>query len=348
MRIRGATRAQAWAERLAAPFRRQAAILTYHRVFDASFDPQELCVSPRHFGQHLEVLRSRYRVVPLATLADAVHTGSVGRSNVAITFDDGYADTLALARPALETHHAPATVFAVSGALQSGAVFWWDRLERVLLRPGTLPETLSVKVGVETLSFTLGRWARLGDDDFERLSAWVTSIPEDPTPRHTAYRALWQRLRALPHTAREDLLRSLESQARDLAPLPAGTRSLSTAELRELANSPLVEVGAHTACHEVLATLPTDRQRQEIEGSRSALATVLDRPVRTFSYPYGARSDYTPDTVRLVREAGFACACANFHGLVRRGADPFQLPRVVVRNWDGRGFARRLRIWMGR
>ena len=347
MRIRGATRAQAWAERLAAPFRKQAAILTYHRVFDASFDPQELCVSRQHFGEHLEILRSRYRVVPLAKLADAARTASVGRRSVAITFDDGYADTLTFARPALETHHAPATVFAVSGTLQSGSQSWWDRLERVLLRPGTLPETVFVKVGVETLSFTFGRWARLGDDEFERLSTWVTSSPEDPTPRHTAYRALWQLLRTLPHAAREDLLRSLESQARGLAPLPEGTRSLSTAELRELASSPFVEVGAHTVRHEVLATLPPDRQRQEIEGSRSALATVMGQPVRAFSYPYGARTDYTPDTVRLVREAGFACACANFHGLVRRGADTFQLPRVVVRDWDGRGFARRLRIWMG-
>jgi peptidoglycan/xylan/chitin deacetylase (PgdA/CDA1 family) len=348
MRIPGATRAQAWAERLAAPFRAQAAILTYHRVFDASFDPQELCVSPRHFGQHLEVLRSRYQIVPLATLAEAVRTGFVGRGNVAITFDDGYADTLALAGPILEEHHAPATVFAVSGALEKASVFWWDRLERILLLPGTLPEILTVKVGAEILGFSLGRWASLGEEEFERLRTWVTSIPEDPTPRHTAYRALWQRLRTLPHTAREDVLGGLESQARHLAPLPAGTRSLSTAELRELANSPSLEVGAHTVCHEVLAALPTDRQWQEIEDGRSALAKVLDRPVRMFSYPYGARSDYTRDTVRLVREAGFALACANFHGLVRSGVDPFQLPRVVVRNWDGRGFARRLRIWMGR
>jgi peptidoglycan/xylan/chitin deacetylase (PgdA/CDA1 family) len=347
MRIRGATRARAWAERLSAPLKRQAAILIYHRVFDAAFDPQELCVSPTHFGEHLEVLQARYRVVPLTDLAEAARTCALERGTVAVTFDDGYADALVFARPALERHRVPATVFAVSGTLESGAAFWWDRLERVLLRPGRLPEVLSLGAGDETVPIRLGRWAHLAWEESERLRGWVTSNPEDPTPRHTAYRAMWQRLRVLPHADREELLLALESQATDLAPLPEGTRSLCTGELRELAASPFVEIGAHTVRHEVLAALPAERQRQEIEDSGAALAAALGRPVRTFSYPYGARSDYTPETVRFVREAGFACACANFHGLVRRGADAFQLPRVVVRDWDGPTFARRLRIWMG-
>jgi peptidoglycan/xylan/chitin deacetylase (PgdA/CDA1 family) len=347
MRIRGATRARAWAERLAAPLKRQAAILIYHRVFDAGFDPQELCGSRAHFGEHLEFLQGRYRVVPLTDLAEAARTGTLERGTVAVTFDDGYADALAIARPALEGHRVPATVFAVSGTLESGATFWWDRLERVLLRPGRLPEVFSLGAGDQPPQFRLGRWAHLGAEEFERLRGWATSIPEDPTPRHTAYRAIWQRLRVLPHAEREELLLALESQAADLAPLPEGTRSLRTAELRELAASRFVEIGAHTVRHEVLAALPADRQQQEIEGSRAALAAALGRPVRAFSYPYGARPDYTPETARLVREAGFTCACANFHGLVRRGADAFQLPRVVIRDWDGATFARRLRMWMG-
>jgi len=327
--------------------KRQAAILIYHRVFDADFDPQELCVSRAHFREHLEILQARYRVLPLTELAEAARTRTLERGTVAVTFDDGYADTLAFARPALERHRAPATVFAVSSTLESGAAFWWDRLERVLLRPGRLPEVLSLVAAGGTVRIELARWAHLGREEFERLRGWATSIPEDPTPRHTAYRAIWERLRVLPHAEREELLLALESQAADLVALPEGTRSLRTGELQELAASPFMEIGAHTVRHEVLAALPAERQRQEIEGSRAALAAALGRPVRTFSYPYGARSDYTPETVHLVREAGFACACANFHGLVRRGADSFQLPRVVIRNWDGPAFARRLHIWMG-
>jgi hypothetical protein len=31
---------------------------------------------------------------------------------------------------------------------------------------------------------------------------------------------------------------------------------------------------------------------------------------------------------------------------VSRGADPFRLPRLEVRNWDGQEFSRRLREWL--
>ncbi len=52
-------------------------------------------------------------------------------------------------------------------------------------------------------------------------------------------------------------------------------------------------------------------------------------------------------TVGLVREAGFTLACSNVPGLVRRRTDSFQLPRVLVRNWDAETFALRLREWLG-
>jgi len=80
-------------------------------------------------------------------------------------------------------------------------------------------------------------------------------------------------------------------------------------------------------------------------GSKTYLEEILGRPVTGFSYPYGSRSAYTAETVAIVREAGFACACSNFAGVVWRGSDRFQLPRFLVRDWDGDGFARRLKEW---
>jgi peptidoglycan/xylan/chitin deacetylase (PgdA/CDA1 family) len=106
----------------------------------------------------------------------------------------------------------------------------------------------------------------------------------------------------------------------------------------------LIDIGAHTVTHARLSSLPPEQQCREITESKRALEERLGHPVASFSYPFGNHADYTADTVRLVREAGFDHACSNFGGAVRRRtARRFELNRVLVRDWDGDEFARRLR-----
>jgi hypothetical protein len=64
--------------------------------------------------------------------------------------------------------------------------------------------------------------------------------------------------------------------------------------------------------------------------------------VTSFAYPYGRECDYTRETVRLVQEAGFDCACSTLPLAVTADAEPFQLPRVQAQDMDGEAFARLL------
>jgi peptidoglycan/xylan/chitin deacetylase (PgdA/CDA1 family) len=123
---------------------------------------------------------------------------------------------------------------------------------------------------------------------------------------------------------------------------PATARALVETELRQLAKSPLVEIGAHTVSHPMLASMPLDAQQYEIEGSKEALETMLDRPVYGFSYPNGSTGAVTRD---LVYTAGFRYACASHYDVIRAGCDPYHLPRFWIEDWDGDCFARWLRWW---
>jgi peptidoglycan/xylan/chitin deacetylase (PgdA/CDA1 family) len=283
-------------------------ILLYHRVADGGPDPWGLAVAPSRFAAHMEALRRRARPARLLEQAEALCDGGPPMGSVAVTFDDGYAETLDRALPVLERHGIPATVFVTTGDAGDPRPFWWDELARRLL-----------------------------DDDGWR--AWE----EDATAAQSRFRALWERLRDLEPEERRRELDALGGREPD----GSTDRCVSAGEIRLLARHPLVDLGAHTVTHPRLSRLPEAEQSHEIRSCKSQLEEIAGRPVRAFAYPFGGRDDYTEATRRLVGEAGFRVACSNVAGIVDRGSDLFQLPRMLVGDWDGAEFAARLSRWLG-
>jgi peptidoglycan/xylan/chitin deacetylase (PgdA/CDA1 family) len=123
-------------------------------------------------------------------------------------------------------------------------------------------------------------------------------------------------------------------------------RVLTRQEAAGLERGDLVELGAHSVHHPVLSALPPASQRREIEGSKAWLEELLEHPVSAFSYPFGQPSDYSAETIALVRGAGFECACVLREGLAKPATDPFQLPRTQVPDWGRDEFEKRLTEWL--
>ena len=123
-------------------------------------------------------------------------------------------------------------------------------------------------------------------------------------------------------------------------------RCMTSEELREVSRGTLLSVGGHTISHSRLSQLSESSQWNEISESKSILERIISRPVDTFSYPFGDRSDYTDRTVEEVRAAGYRLACSNFEGAVGPKSDRFQLPRLHVENRNGDDFATWLRSYL--
>lgn len=122
----------------------RACILMYHRVGDSACDPWQLAVSVENFEQHLKVLRKQVNVITLSSLINQLLTQSLKRGSVVLTFDDGYFDNYAYAKPLLERYDLPATFFIPTNNLDSKGEYWWDELERIFIQTETLPATLSL------------------------------------------------------------------------------------------------------------------------------------------------------------------------------------------------------------
>ncbi len=343
VRLHGLRSMRRLVHRLRSSFAPSPLILMYHRVVSLPTDPNLLAVTPRHFAEHLALLRDRYRVVPLRRLAEAVGDWWAVRSMVAITLDDGYADNLHHAKPLLEQHGLPATVFVSTGQLGSRSEPWWDELERLLLQPGRLPSVLRLKVDGHSYESELGSAVTYVEEAFERHRGWHVEQPNDPTPRQRLFRSLYHQLHATQPRERERLLQELRAWAGTEREGRPSHRMLTAEELVELDRAELIEIGAHTVSHPVLANLPALEQQQEIQESKHQLEQVLRHPVTSFAYPHGAG---TPETITLVRDAGFERACCSDPGLVPRRSNRYWLPRVEIRDCDGEQFARSLRAWL--
>jgi peptidoglycan/xylan/chitin deacetylase (PgdA/CDA1 family) len=304
--------------------RRGAVILMYHRIAEPQSDPWTLAVSPAHFAEHLEVLRRRARPVPLADVG--VESARGGRRRVvAVTFDDGYLDNLTRAVPLLERHDVPATVFVTSGYVGSGREFWWDELDRLVLGAGILPRAVHMRLsGV-----------------VHDLEGGGAEGPPSALDRRGLFDRLYPLFQAATDHERRAALDEFGVQTRARPP-DADDRPLNGEELGSLASRRLVEIGSHTVSHPVLSLLPAVDQWREVDVSRRTLESWLGRPIRSFAYPYGARRHYSRETVGLVRRAGYLRACASFPGTVHDASDPFELPRLQVRDCDGEAFERML------
>ena len=322
-----------------------ALILAYHRVGERlPSDPHALRVTPSSFSEQLTVLRRRWMPLRLEEIVSALHVGDLPPHAVVVTFDDGYADNLECATPLLERYDVPATVFITTGYLGGRREFWWDELERILLHSASLPATLTLTIGGRTRRWRVGS-LRDGDARPPCAEPWNVEMRHAPTARHALYRALHPQLRPLEDTQRQAVLEQLRRWSGIDAGVRPTHRPLSVEELVRLAAGGRVDIGAHTVTHPVLAALPVAAQQREIQASKEQLEFLLGAPVNSFAYPYGSSQDYAQRTVALVRAAGFASACANIPEPVWQGSDPYQLPRFLVRDWDGEEFSRRLRAW---
>jgi peptidoglycan/xylan/chitin deacetylase (PgdA/CDA1 family) len=332
-------------KRLANQLAPKAIILLYHRVAELGSDPQLLCVTPQHFAEHLEVLARDYHPFSLDSLRRRQALNLWRPRSVVVTFDDGYADNLHHARPLLAKFGVPGTVFVVAGQVGETREFWWDDLARILLETPSLPEQLELTIATRAYTWHLTPSVGSETNAGSNCQGWHVLMKTDPNPRHVAYREIASLLRPLDGESREHLLVQMAAWAGlGWAGRPE-YRQLDVAGLQELVYPGLVSVGAHTMTHPVLSALSTEMQQMEISSSKRRLEEILGQSVISFSYPFGGAGDYTAETIRLVEESGFACACSNFPGLIRPFADPFQLPRFLVRDWDGDEFANRLQRW---
>lgn len=304
-------------------------VLMYHRVASPEADPWDLAVSPDNFDAHMEILARRRTPLPMGEFARRLAQGDLPADAVAVTFDDGYVDNLRNAKPRLERHGVPATVFLATDRIGCGEEFWWDELARLILCSRSASRG-DFEIGGVSIAWNLPA------GEASREEAW-RAWEDAATPRQLAFMDIWAKLRRLEE---EDRVAAMDRIRRELAagPPPPEDLPMTVDEVTRLLEGGLVEIGGHTLTHPTLPSLTREEQRREISAGKSACEALAGRPIHGFAYPYG---DYDEVARAEVEASGFKWACTTRSEAIRRPVeDLFLIPRVQALDWDGAGFER--------
>jgi peptidoglycan/xylan/chitin deacetylase (PgdA/CDA1 family) len=299
------------AHRLTGPrFRGTGAILMLHHVRpwrERAFAPNRLLEVTPDF---LDAVLCRCRAIGLDLVAMDDVPGRLADADatpfVALTFDDGYRDTLDEALPVLRRHGAPATVYVTPGFADRTAPLWWLDLEEAV-----------------------ERLARIEVDLGEGPEVLAASSPGDKT---AAFERIYWALRTGPEERLRSTIAALAARAGVDSLGSVATLCLDWDGIRLLAADPLVTIGAHTMTHPMLAKHPPEVARDEMEQSRRVIEDAIGRPVVHCAYPVGDPGSAGSREFRAATEMGFVTAVTTRPGMLfpEHAAIPTALPRVSL------------------
>jgi peptidoglycan/xylan/chitin deacetylase (PgdA/CDA1 family) len=268
---------------------KMARILMYHNFSGpGGTDPNALNVEG--IRSQFEYLRRHFRVVPVLHVAERLASGRELPANmVALTIDDGRRNGYEFLFPLLKEFELPATLFVVSSFIRGDDWIWTDKVLWLSQQPRPPQELASGQL----------------DDAFR----WLNRLR--PEQRNA-------RIEAMAKAAGVSIPQRF----------PPRYAPCSWSELREMADSGLLEIGSHSATHPIFSSVTDEESWEELRRSRAQIEQGMGRGVRCFCFPNGMPGDFRPSQVRQVQEAGYDCSVTAEFGMVSRGSDRYQLPRI--------------------
>jgi peptidoglycan/xylan/chitin deacetylase (PgdA/CDA1 family) len=263
-------------------------ILMYHN-FSGPGGTDPDALNVEGIRRQFNYLRQHFRVVPLMQVAEQLTSGKLDPNLVALTIDDGRRNCYEFLFPLLKEFELPATFFVVSSFIRREDWIWTDKVLWLSEQPMPPKELMAGKL--EGAFQSLNRMRP--EERNRRIEAMAVSVGA-----------------TFPKT------------------IPAKYLPCSWSELREMADSGLVDIGSHTVTHPILSSVTDEESWDELTRSKAQIEEGIGRAVNCFCYPNGMPGDYRPGQVRQVQKAGYACSVIAESGMVASNADPYRLPRI--------------------
>ena len=244
------------------------------------------------FEEKILWFKKRYNLISYKQLLDYLYEGKSLNNACHLTIDDGWLSTYQVIFPIMKKYNIPFTIFVSPEICESGKNFWYKDMEGV-------NEDIIKRILVEKKLF------REGIQKYP-LELLFKELPVD------------------------DVYEILDSYWKERKNEGRTSRSfINVSELREMHKSGLVEIGAHTMTHPILANMTSERSIYEIQKSVSSLSELIDDKIQAFAYPNGLPNlDFGKREMQAVKEIGIKTAFSVEPGCLSEHINNYSIPRI--------------------
>jgi peptidoglycan/xylan/chitin deacetylase (PgdA/CDA1 family) len=251
-------------------------IMIYHGICledHTRFNP--IFLTLKTFEEHLKFYKKYFNVLSLNDYYEKKF--SVDRFNICLTFDDGFANNYKYVLPLLEQYQIPATFFITAIRATGHDILWNDFLGIIS------------KYGPAEIVFKNEQFKKGPFDKYISVNSGTKLI---------------DMLRSKNFDAKAEMMEVLYP----LVPFKSNKQNedywmqMTPDQIRALASSSLVSIGAHGHYHNDLAKINIKDTAGELSFSKKYLENIIQEPVNAFAFPYGS---YNTDVVNESKKAGF-------------------------------------------
>lgn len=281
-------------------------VLVYHRILpQIKFNPLYTIISLDAFIRQIDILVQRYPVISLNDVIKQRQSGRAkAKTQVVLTFDDGYRDNYEIVFPVLKQKGLPATFCLVTDYIDSGRPLWdWEVI--TLLTNNKTIKNIAI---VDKIIYK------------KRLESRISF----------AFRA-FKKMKYINPEIRQKVINFLNEQSKNEFMSDFVDNSCMTWEQVVKMSQEGMEIGAHGISHRSLSRIPFMEAADEVRKSKEVIEDKIKKPCIHFAFPFGSKKDYNETLINCVKDAGFQTCLLNVHGYNNITQDSFCFKRIIMK-----------------
>jgi len=249
--------------------------------------------SKEWFRETLRTINKVYKFIPISDIESYYHSNMRFNNRCHICFDDGDRSVYEHAFPILKEMNLPATLFMSPQIVCENSNYWFQDFHDICssVNRNQIYKAISEVTGTDVNEINnYAPFSLLKSLQIKNILKVVNKIKKEHNVRSRQY-------------------------------------NMTEDELIEISESNIIEIGAHTMNHPILANESDEIAEKEIVDSITGLSGLTGKKVKYFAYPNGIYClDYTDREMQILKENGIQLAFGDI-GFFNKKLNYFSIPR---------------------